>query len=129
MEKKKKVYYISDIVKAYDLYNDSYVDKVEDIFRSAFFGVVTCVSLSTLTALFNGDLSVVDKAKALILGLGVPAVSVPATIINIKNAIASSRRTEELGNFIDENRGDITDEELSEYYEDYIMENSTRVLK
>lgn len=129
MEKKKKVYYISDIAKAYDLYNESYVDKVEDIFKSAFFGVVTCVSLSTLTTLFNGDLSVVDKAKALILGLGVPAVTIPATVMNIKNAIASTRRTNKIGAFIDENRRDITDEELDEYLEDKFMENSVRTLK
>lgn len=116
--KKKKVYYISEIAKAYDNYSDSYYETIGNVGGTIFFGVLAAVTISLpFLPIFDKNMDVVDQAKSLILGIGVPAITLPMTIKKIKDTIESRREMRKNSKILKEHMGDITAEEIEEYEE------------
>ena len=114
----KKVYYISDIVKASESYEQNTLDKIESIGKAAIFGVAAGLTIwLPFAPMIYPDMGLVDQVKSMICGVGIPAVTVPFTIINIIKAVRYGKEARENSKFIRKNRGDITDEEIDEYRE------------
>ncbi len=116
---KKKVYYISDIAKAQVDYEDKTIDYISEIVEIGFLSVLTASTIALpLLFKFNPDLADVDKFKAALFGLGVPAVSIPIMVSKIRNAIRINKYRKAEAKWIKNNRGDITDKEIEEYIEE-----------
>lgn len=117
-KKKKKVYYISEIAKVYEDYENDTVELAGHIAEASIFTLLTVGTIwLPFLSKIDPSISDIDKCKSIICGLGIPAVSIPLMISKIKAAIYDAKSRRENMNFLEENRRDITDEELIEYIE------------
>lgn len=115
---KKKVYYISDIAKASERYDENIISMVDNIAKTAIFGVAAALTIwMPLLLKINPNMDVVDQAKSLLVGIGVPIATIPFAIINLKNAIFYGKEAKKESKFISKYRKDITDEEIENYKE------------
>ncbi len=116
--KKKKVYYISDIAKAYQNYEESTIDMAGHIAETSILAIATAATIwLPLLLKTNPDMSNIDKCKSLLYGIGVPSITIPLLVNRIKCLVADIKDRRSNAKFIDENRRDITDEEIIEYIE------------
>ncbi len=114
----KKIYYISDIAKASERYDEAVINKVDSIAKAAIFGIAAGLTIwMPIMLKTNPNMDVFDKAKTLFCGVCIPAVTLPFSIKNLKNAIIYNKEAKKESKFIEENRRDITNEEILEYQE------------